>query len=251
MFGDRVDAGRLAAAEPGAAVVPGSHPPVRGARHPRHRRQGRPRLARHSHGRTTPFPPLTGVMAPACQARADHDVCLDLATREWRQPTTAWQEPQSATRAAKVQKYSQRPDQSSWLGTWPYQRTLGSRAVCGRKRQQQAQPWGMAELDCPGFLGGCDLWEGWGSWYPGSRIPLSCGNGQCKWSSNCVRRQGMRVGRLRGSVIGSASTPRHSATGLIRRRSTPGSGPARRPRIRSGSLSWNARSVSCAGRMRF
>jgi hypothetical protein len=34
------------------------------------------------------------------------------------------------------------------------------------------------EVDCPGFLGGCDLWEGWGSWYPGSRIPLSCGNGQ-------------------------------------------------------------------------
>jgi chitin disaccharide deacetylase len=33
-------------------------------------------------------------------------------------------------------------------------------------------------LDRPGFLGGRDLWEGWGSWYPGSRIPLSCGNGQ-------------------------------------------------------------------------
>jgi hypothetical protein len=33
-------------------------------------------------------------------------------------------------------------------------------------------------VDRPGFLGGCDLWEGWGSWYPGSRIPLSCGNGQ-------------------------------------------------------------------------
>jgi hypothetical protein len=33
-------------------------------------------------------------------------------------------------------------------------------------------------LERPGFLGGCDLWEGWGSWYPGSSIPLSCGNGQ-------------------------------------------------------------------------
>jgi hypothetical protein len=31
-------------------------------------------------------------------------------------------------------------------------------------------------LDRPGFLGGYDLWEGWGSWYPGIRIPLSCGN---------------------------------------------------------------------------
>jgi hypothetical protein len=42
-------------------------------------------------------------------------------------------------------------------------------------------PWTVQQirnLDCPGFLGGCDLWEGWGSWYPGSRIPLSCGNGQ-------------------------------------------------------------------------
>jgi hypothetical protein len=33
-------------------------------------------------------------------------------------------------------------------------------------------------LEHPGFLGGRDLWEGWGSWYPGSSIPLSCGNGQ-------------------------------------------------------------------------
>jgi hypothetical protein len=33
-------------------------------------------------------------------------------------------------------------------------------------------------VERPGFLGGCDLWEGWGSWYPGSSIPLSCGNGQ-------------------------------------------------------------------------
>ena len=33
-------------------------------------------------------------------------------------------------------------------------------------------------LDRPGFLGGCDLWESWGSWHHGRRIPLSCGNGQ-------------------------------------------------------------------------
>jgi hypothetical protein len=64
----------------------------------------------------------------------------------------------------------------------------------------------MHSVDCPGFFGGCDLWESWGSWYPGSRIPLSCGNGQCKWSSSCVRRQGTRVGRSPGSAIGSAST---------------------------------------------
>jgi DDE_Tnp_1-associated len=32
-------------------------------------------------------------------------------------------------------------------------------------------------LEHPGFLGGRDLWEGWGSWCRGSRIPLSCGNG--------------------------------------------------------------------------
>jgi hypothetical protein len=33
-------------------------------------------------------------------------------------------------------------------------------------------------MEHPGFLGGCDLWEGWGSWQAGSRIPLNCGNGQ-------------------------------------------------------------------------
>jgi hypothetical protein len=24
----------------------------------------------------------------------------------------------------------------------------------------------LVRVDRPGFLGGCDLWEGWGSWYP-------------------------------------------------------------------------------------
>ena len=35
----------------------------------------------------------------------------------------------------------------------------------------------LGRVEHPGFLGGRDLWEGWGSWCRGSRIPLSCGNG--------------------------------------------------------------------------
>src|SRR5947199_355093 len=31
------------------------------------------------------------------------------------------------------------------------------------------------EMDRPGFLGGCDLWESWDSCNHGSSIPLSCG----------------------------------------------------------------------------
>jgi hypothetical protein len=31
-------------------------------------------------------------------------------------------------------------------------------------------------VDRPGFRGGYDLWEGWGSWYRGRHFPLSCGN---------------------------------------------------------------------------
>src|SRR6266487_4843512 len=35
----------------------------------------------------------------------------------------------------------------------------------------------LTALDRPGFRGGCDLWEGWGSWNRGSHSPQSCGNG--------------------------------------------------------------------------
>jgi hypothetical protein len=34
----------------------------------------------------------------------------------------------------------------------------------------------VALLSCPGFLGGCDFWESWGSWHHGSSTPPSCGN---------------------------------------------------------------------------
>ncbi len=36
---------------------------------------------------------------------------------------------------------------------------------------------GVSEaVDRPGFLGGCDLWEGRDSWHLGRRTPRSCGN---------------------------------------------------------------------------
>jgi transposase len=51
-------------------------------------------------------------------------------------------------------------------------------------------------LDRPGFLGGCDLWESWGSWHHGNRIPRSCGNARWRW---CSRRV-LRRGNARGSI---------------------------------------------------
>jgi hypothetical protein len=39
-------------------------------------------------------------------------------------------------------------------------------------------------LSCPGFCGGRDFWESWGSWHQGSVIPLSCGNARWRWSSS-------------------------------------------------------------------
>ena len=59
-------------------------------------------------------------------------------------------------------------------------------------------------LDHPGFLGGCDLWESWGSWHHGRRTLRSCGNARWRWSSRCVRRQGTRAGQSHGSGIGWA-----------------------------------------------
>ncbi|MFY9778174.1 MAG: hypothetical protein WAK28_26705 [Trebonia sp.] len=63
---------------------------------------------------------------------------------------------------------------------------------------------GLDKVGHPGFLGGRDLWESWGSWHHGSRIPRSCGNARWQWSSSCVLRQEMRVARSRGSAIGWA-----------------------------------------------
>jgi hypothetical protein len=40
----------------------------------------------------------------------------------------------------------------------------------------QAARAGGPQVDRPGFRGGRDLWEGWGSWYQGRHCPLSCGN---------------------------------------------------------------------------
>ena len=56
----------------------------------------------------------------------------------------------------------------------------------------------------PGFLGGCDFWESWGSWHQGSGTPPSCGNAQWRWSSSCGRGRVNRAGRSPGSASGSA-----------------------------------------------
>ena len=48
----------------------------------------------------------------------------------------------------------------------------------------------------PGFLGGRDFWESWGSWRQGSSTPPSCGNVRWRWSSSCGRSRA----NARGSI---------------------------------------------------
>ena len=48
----------------------------------------------------------------------------------------------------------------------------------------------------PGFLGGCDFWESWGSWRHGSSTPPSCGNVRWRWSSSCGRNRAAHAALL-------------------------------------------------------
>ncbi len=71
----------------------------------------------------------------------------------------------------------------------------------------QHDPAGVAvnaSLSRPGFLGGHDFWESWGSWCHGSSTPLSCGNVRWRWSSSCGRSRGIPAGRLPGWASVSA-----------------------------------------------
>ena len=100
----------------------------------------------------------------------------------------------------------------------------------------------------PGFLGGCDLWDGWGSWYPGSRIPPSFGSGQCKCSWNCGRRQGTRVGRSPGELsLGINTETLRNWVNQVEADSRQRPGTTTEDKKQSPSR--NGKTVSCAGRM--
>ena len=63
---------------------------------------------------------------------------------------------------------------------------------------------GSLTLSRPGFLGGCDFWESWGSWHHGSSTPPSCGNVRWRWSSSCVRNRVAHAALSHGSASGWA-----------------------------------------------
>src|ERR1039457_5131364 len=110
-------------------------------------------------------------------------------------------------------------------------------------------------LDRPGFLGGRDLWEGWGSWYPEGYLKLNSKKYRLITALN--ESEKVRSGRARIELTCACTrAPGHRVPG------PPASSPAlrtlnlespylrRRRRPRPGSLSRHLPASPCRGRIR-